>query len=192
MSGGIELVALQCLRCAAPIPAAPDEVAWVCATCGQGLLLDEDKGVAQLDVHFARASQEGSATWLPFWVTSGTVHIASRQTYGDNRGADELWAEPRMFVLPAFDCSLEEAGTWGTSFLRRPPSLAPGPAGRLQRVTVDPAGAQALAQFVVLTVEAERRDHLKAVTFVVDLEAPDLWVLPFADSAGALRLALAS
>ena len=38
------LVALQCTRCSTPVPAEPDEVAWICLNCGQGLLLDEVEG----------------------------------------------------------------------------------------------------------------------------------------------------
>ena len=35
----VELVPLLCVRCQAPVPARPGEVAWVCEQCGQGLVL---------------------------------------------------------------------------------------------------------------------------------------------------------
>lgn len=192
MREAVELIPLKCVRCGTPVPAAPDEVAWMCATCGQGLLLHESSGVLALDVSYAIPSQQSGMTWRPFWVTAGRVSFRVRETYGRDRGPDELWREPQTFILPAFECSLEEAGTWGMGFLRQPPQLVAGPAGVLERVTVDPQAARALAEFVVLTVEAGRRDHLKRVEFDLELGAPVLWGLPFTGPPEGLELVIAA
>ncbi len=191
MSQGVELVPLQCGRCSTPVRAAPDEVAWVCANCGQGLLLDGESGLRALEVKYAAAAQQEGLVWRPFWVAAARVTFQARETYGHDRGSDEIWGAPQMFILPAFECSLEEAGAWGMGFLRQPPRLVEGPAGLLEGVTVDPQAARALAEFVVLTVEAERRDQLRSVAFDLDLEPPVLWAMPFTNESGTLRLALA-
>jgi hypothetical protein len=191
MSQGVELVPLQCVRCSTPVRATPDEVAWVCANCGQGLLLDGESGLRALEVKYAAVAQQAGLIWRPFWVTEGRVTFQARETYGHDRGPDEIWGAPQMFVLPAFECSLEEAGAWGVAFLRQPPRLVEGPAGLLEGVTVDPQAARALAEFVVLTVEAERRDQLRKVAFDLDLVPPVLWAMPFTNESGTLRLALA-
>jgi predicted RNA-binding Zn-ribbon protein involved in translation (DUF1610 family) len=191
MSQGVELVPLQCVRCSTPVRAGPDEVAWVCANCGQGLLLDGESGLRALEVKYAAAAQQEGLVWRPFWVAAARVTFQARETYGHDRGPDEIWGAPQMFILPAFECSLEEAGAWGMGFLRQPPRLVEGPAGLLEGVTVDPQAARALAEFVVLTVEAERRDQLRSVAFDLDLEPPVLWAMPFTNESGTLRLALA-
>jgi hypothetical protein len=188
---GIELVPLKCVKCGTAVPAAPDEVAWACANCGQGLLLDEEKGLVPIEVRYATAAQESGLTWKPFWVGSGRVTFQRRLTYGRQQGPDGRWQQPQTFILPAYECSLEEAGALGKGFLRQPPPLVAGPTGILERVTVDPQGAKALAEFVVLTVEAERRDQLKEVVFDLALDPPTLWVLPFAQKDGKLFLAAA-
>jgi hypothetical protein len=190
MSAAIELLPLFCTRCGTPIQAAPDEVAWMCATCGQGLGLDDEKGVQPLDVQFARATSQTGILWQPFWLAIGRVRFEQRETYGQDRGPDALWGSPQTFVLPAFECSLEEAGAWGLGFLRQPPRLAPGPPGPLPRVTVGAEDVKTLGEFVVLTVEAERRDQLKSVLFHLDLERPVLWALPFSGPEGAQQLAI--
>ncbi len=189
MSATVELVPLLCSRCNTAVPAAPDEVAWVCANCGQGLLLDDEKGIRPLEVRFARPGAEAGLLWKPFWVAVGRVMFELRQTYGRDRGPDEMWASPQTFVIPAFECSLEEAAEWGLGFLRNPPNLVPGENGKLERATLGAEEARTLAEFVVLTVEAGGRDQLKAVSFTLDLEAPVLWALPFTGGEGSLRAA---
>ena len=189
MNQSIELVPLKCVQCGTAVPAAPDEVAWACPNCGQGLLLDEEKGLVPLEVRYMAAAQETGVTWKPFWVARGRVTFQRRTAYGRQQGPDERWQQPQVFVLPAYECSLEEAGALGMGFLRQPPPLEAGPTGVLERVTVDPQGARALAEFVVLTVEAERRDHLKEIAFDLALDPPTLWVLPFAQREGKLFLA---
>jgi len=34
-------------------PCSAGEVAWVCETCAQGMLLDEDQGIKKIDVFFS-------------------------------------------------------------------------------------------------------------------------------------------
>jgi len=56
--------------------------------------------------------------------------------------------------------------------------LQEGPAARYEPVTLSPDDAPALAEYIVMAVEAGRKDSLKAAEISVYLEPPDLWVLP--------------
>ena len=75
------LLPLQCLKCQSPLPAEVDEVAWVCATCGQTMLLDESQptGLSPLEIHYEAGVRSGELG-RPFWVAQGVV-IVNRQTY---------------------------------------------------------------------------------------------------------------
>ena len=53
MSQPIQLLPMYCLKCQTPIPAGVDETVWVCSACGQGLLLDPEKGLQALEIHVA-------------------------------------------------------------------------------------------------------------------------------------------
>ena len=53
MDRPIELVPLVCIQCSTAIPAGVEEVAWVCAQCGQGMYLDEARGLEALDIHYS-------------------------------------------------------------------------------------------------------------------------------------------
>jgi hypothetical protein len=188
----VELVLLKCLKCATHLPAEEAEAAWVCAQCGQGMQLTPD-GLAPLTVNWA-AARPGApgAIWLPFWVFAGTVHFASRENYGGRSDPDKLWEARRRFYVPAFPASLEQIETIGADLTRKQIPLKAGPpVGALKNCALLPGDAEQAAQFIVLTIEADRRDKLKTVAFTLNLDAPELWVLPFVGETGARNLALA-
>jgi len=180
MTALIELIGLKCFKCETPVPAAPDEIAWVCARCGQGLMLDEVSGVASQAFNFATGIPEGKKG-NPFWVAGGNLRL-NRQTYGsfgkkDNESA-EFWAQPRQFFVPAFACDLETMVNAGVALLRNPPNLAAGNPAPFLPVTVLPQDVYPLAEFIVVAIEAERKDSIKQIDFTLELRAPELWVLP--------------
>jgi hypothetical protein len=106
--------------------------------------------------------------------------MLQRQTYGSNRSgeAQDYWSRPRRFFIPAYDCPLDEAVQECLQRLARPEELEPGPLAAFRSVTLAEEDLQALAEFVVLAIEARRKDKLREVVFSVKLEPPDLWVLP--------------
>jgi hypothetical protein len=178
MTMPVTLIPLKCVRCETPVPAQPDEVAWVCAQCGQGLLLDEERGLVPLEVHFAASAIEGRGN--PFWVTNGTVTL-QRETYDafgkKTKKSRRLWNQPRRFFVPAFTCPLDMLISLGTGLLLRPPELQPGSPCPFAPVTLLPQDVAALVDFIVMAIEAERTDKVKSVHFSTRLDSPSLWIL---------------
>jgi hypothetical protein len=152
--------------------------------------LTDDAALQSVDVHFAKPREADNLRWLPFWVMPVRVQIAERQSYGRDQAPEARWDSPQRFVLPAFDTTPEEAAKWGARFLREAVQLEAGPVGTLSGVTVTPEEAQALAEFVVLTLEAERRDKIKSLRAVLDFGEVELWCLPFAAAGSEHRLAV--
>ncbi len=182
----IRLVPLQCMKCHAPVPAQPDELAWVCEQCGQGLLLEaspapgpNESATRALDVFFSNAIQPGQKG-RPFWVASGQVTLTERQTYkGDEgRAAREFWGAPHLFYVPAWETSLDEVISMGVSLLLHPQRLEPGSHTPFLPVVTAPADVRALVEFMVISIEADRRDALKTVLYDLKLEPLQLWILP--------------
>src|SRR5512135_1929135 len=127
-TASIELGLLKCSRCGALVPAQEDEMAWVCAQCGQGLQLALD-GLAPLTVQWA-AGRAGvtSLRWAPFWVFVGTVTFSSRESYSGSRPPEKLWGPPVRFFVPAFAATLRQMQELGADLTRRQIKLAAGPA----------------------------------------------------------------
>jgi hypothetical protein len=181
MNTSVELKLLKCPQCSTPVPAEEGEVAWVCATCGQGLQLTDD-GLAPLLVHWAAAPTGAHVqSWRPFWAFDGSVHFSQRLSYSGHTEPEALWNSPRRFYLPAYACPLAQLQALGADLTRRQPDLQTGPAaGALQGCTFLPDDARRAAEFVVLTIEAARPDKLRSIQFDLQLAPAELWLLPFA------------
>ena len=180
MDKPVELVPLVCLRCSTPVPAEVDQVAWVCANCGQGLSLDEETGLQPLEVNYS-ARIPANTAGQPYWVAEGIV-ILQRETYGSSRKqaaeAQQFWSMPRRFFIPAFHCPLEELLTQGSHLILQPPDLQPGPPALFEPVTLYAEDAAAAAEFIVIAIEASRPDKVKEISFELQLSTPALWILP--------------
>jgi len=177
----VRLIPMLCPKCQTPVGAHPEETAWVCATCGQGLILDDATGLQPLEFHYA-AGMPANQPGRPFWIATGTVRLGERKTYYANseavKEAAAMWAVPRRFFVPAFTLPLEQSLELGTRLLVQPPSLELGSPAAFTPVTVRPEDMRPLVEFIVLGLEAGRKDKLMSVEFGLELETPELWILP--------------
>lgn len=181
MTGKIELVPLRCIRCDSPVPAEGEEIAWACAQCGQGLLLDEQQGLENLDIHYSGKIQPGEKG-QPYWVAQGTVDLEREvhDSWKDShqREADQFWGHKRQFIIPAFNTSLDELLHLSTSLFTSQPELVDGSAAPFEAVTLSPLDLRSLIEYIVLAVEAKRSDKIKSISVAVEIEPPSLWILP--------------
>ena len=174
----VELIALNCIRCGTPIPAEIDEVAWACEQCDQGQQLGES-GLLPLEIHYAQGiapNQKGK----PFWVCEGRVTL-QRDTYGQAKSeteAQQFWSQPRKFVIPAFLYPVDEFSNDGVRWLQNPPMLQPGPVAQFEPATVAVEDVRTWAEFLVMALEAARKDKVKTIEFKLALLEPQLWILP--------------
>jgi hypothetical protein len=178
METPVELVALNCIRCGHPIPAEIDEVAWICEQCEQGQQLGKN-GLLPLEIHYAqeiKPNQKGK----PYWVCEGRVTL-QRDTYGraqSDKEARQFWSQPRRFVIPAFLYPVDEFADDGIYWLRNPKNLRSGPVSQFESVTVSVDDVRIWAEFLVMALEAARKDKVKTIQFQLELAEPRLWVLP--------------
>jgi hypothetical protein len=176
----IALIPMQCVRCQNPLLAQPGEVVWVCPTCGQGQQLSDTHGLLPQVVRYAAGiPQNGKGK--PVWVVEGQAALrrTSFDAFDNRKDMEQFWAAPRRFFIPAYDLPLDQLTSTALGLLREPVSLqeAPGPAAFFP-VTVHPEDIQPLAEYILLAVEADRRDRIKQLEFTLTLGQPELWILP--------------
>jgi hypothetical protein len=170
---------MLCVNCQAPIPAQPEEVAWVCELCHQAQMFTEENGLKAIQVQYS-ASIPANTRGKPVWVATGQVTLQSRLTFkGDQSStATAFWQTPYRFFIPAYNLGLEQIAEVGTRLLLQPPAIHPGTPTPFEPVTILPADLQALGEFIILSIEAGRKDDLKEVRFTLQLGDAELWVLP--------------
>jgi hypothetical protein len=180
MSEPVQLIALQCIRCGTSLPAEIEEVAWACEQCGQGMRLHEEDVLIPLEIRYA-AEIQPPKKGRPFWVCEGRVTL-KRQTYGVFSGktgqAQEFWSQPRRFFIPAFHYPLDEFTRVGVQWLQKHPTLQAGEPSPFEPVTISPDDVSVWAEFLVMALEAERKDKVKSVSFSLELDEPELWIFP--------------
>jgi hypothetical protein len=66
----------------------------------------------------------------------------------------------------------------GKGLLVKPPELQSGPATKFEAITVPTSSMQPIAEFIVMAIEAGRKDKAKEIRFKLQLDEPELWVLP--------------
>jgi hypothetical protein len=173
----VVLVPLSCVKCSAPLPAEPDQVAWVCPVCNQANYLDDEMGLQPLEIFYA-ASLAQNATGKPYWVTDGRASV-QRETFGSskNNEAQQFWSQTRRFFIPAYRAPLEALLAKATELLLNQPDLMPGASALFEPVTMDIKDVAAAAEFIIVAIEAGRPDRLKKVDFQLKLTKPVLWIL---------------
>jgi hypothetical protein len=147
------------------------------------VLLDDQKGLLPLEVEYATGIAP-NALGKPFWVAEGQASVG-RETYSGNqaREAQDFWGQPRRFFVPAFTSSLENLLSLGTNLLLNPPAFQlrseeGGPPARFEPVTLHAEDVTAAAEFIIVAIEAGRRDKLKRIDLSLKLSTPCLWILP--------------
>jgi hypothetical protein len=114
-------------------------------------------------------------------VTEGQVNLQRDVYRSSGKSAQEavqFWSSPRRFLIPAYTLPQEDLLAQTTRFLIQPPALKSGPQAPFEPVTLSMEDIQPVAEFIVMAIEAGRKDMLKNIHFTLDLSTPSLWILP--------------
>jgi hypothetical protein len=188
----MKLLPLRCPSCRQHLPVENDDVLVDCAHCCTAVLVD-DEGVRTADVRFAvssRAAAQGGR-WLPYWVFHGRVHIQQRETQGGGgwgilgltpeAESRQLWGSDRYLYVPAWNLHLREAQAIGSELIQAQPahSFVPRPeSAQVETATIMAQDAAKMLEFIVLAIEARRKDWLKRLVFELEVGPGELWLLP--------------
>ena len=183
----MKLLALRCPVCNQPLAPENEHIVFACGHCHAAVHIGDD-GLTPMDLHYATPAAGATVThWLPYWVFHGRVHITRRDTQGrgsSEGAATQFWGQPRHLYVPAWELSLKVAQQMGSTMIQRQPLPQPLPqpaGGRLLPVTLTADDARKMLEFIVLAIEARRKDWLKRLEFHLELEPPALWAFPSDD-----------
>jgi hypothetical protein len=191
----MKLLALKCPVCGQRLdPQNNQVVVMECGQCDTAVSIDPDAGVSQTTVQYAQGKENAEA-WLPLWVFDAQVNITSRKTQKrDGRSEQDshkLWGSPRQLCVPAWTLEMQTARQLGTKLIETPPQLqaTAKPNGVIMaEMIVAQEDALKLIEFIVLSIEAERKDWLTDLQFDIKTQATQLWIVPARQNRGQWQL----
>ena len=178
MRQSVSLIPLQCPSCETPVAAGIGEHAWKCSQCSQGIQLNAERMLKEIIITYQQAALD-NVIGYPYWVVEVDVRL-ERETLQGNRNEEmnQFWENPRNFFIPAFEMDLTDRLQKAVTLLKSPPLLIAVESYNFRPVVMAAQDLKAYVEFIVLQVEAERRDDLNHLVFDLQLSEAQLWVLP--------------
>lgn len=181
----MKLILLRCPNCSSALKPGIDDIVYACPNCSLPIHI-EAEGPKIIGIQYAvpPKGKDSEKIWVPFWVFEGRVQIKQRETQGrrsSTKDSLELWGAPRRLYVPAWDLSIHTAQEVGSKITQSQPAMrfVERPAeAQLIRAIVSPDDALKLLEFIILAIEARRKDWLKELVFDLEVGEPALYALP--------------
>lgn len=181
----MKLLALRCPQCGQNLaPQDNEAVVTMCGHCYTAVTLHQT-GLQTIDVTYAAPSTDRVDGWLPVWVFNGRVNLQKREAQSGDKGASkdaaQLWQKVQRLYAPAWNLPAGHARSLGSQMVQAQPLFQPIPHpddALLMEVVIAPEDGLKLLDFIVLTIEAERKDWLRDLKFNIEATTPNLWAVP--------------
>lgn len=191
----VNIVAVKCPSCGQAIEGRSGDRVFLCQ-CGV-MHTRDDQGTRQLPYIIASPRSPNPPTqslvYIPFWQLDSNVTIFHDRSEGGflHKLFGKDWRGGRMFIfVPAVDWDPQTYKHWASTLTGNPPGIRPassfGPYARWP-VTVEEGEAAQLADFMILTFEAEKPGVLQEISYEVKVLGSSLIYLPFEQSSGGIQ-----
>ncbi len=195
----VRVILVKCTQCGAPVQGDHADRVYVCGSCGTAHTRD-DSGAKPLKYEIASpnpaAIAQGEPVYLPVWRLDSEVTINRARSEGGflNKLFGKDWKGGRMMVfVPAIEWDPKSFKYWAQTLTTKPPqyTLAQG-FGNHKRMAlaISEEGAMQLADFLVLTFEAEQPGVLQDIDYTVKVHGTQLVYLPFLQTQAGFTIAL--
>ena len=191
----VRLTAVKCPSCGQGIEGRSGDRVFLCQ-CGV-LHTRDDRGTRQLAYTIAAPESPDvpipSVVYIPFWQLDSHVTIHHERSQGGffHKLFGKDWRGGRIFIfVPAVDWDPGTYKHWASALTSQPPKVYSattfGPYEQLP-VTIEETEAGQLADFLILTFEAEKPGVLQDIAYEVKVLGSSLLYLPFDRSGGGLK-----
>ncbi len=195
----VRVTLVKCTQCGAPVQGDHADRVYVCGSCGTAHTRD-DSGSKPLKYEIAApnpaAIAQGEPVYLPVWRLESEVTINRTRTEGGflNKLFGKDWKGGRMMIfVPAVDWDPKSFKYWAQTLTTKPPTYTPAQGfGKHKRMALGLSveDAMALADFLVLTFEAEQPGVLQDIDYSVKVHGSQLVYLPFLQTQSGFTIAL--
>lgn len=189
--------AIKCKNCGSGLVVEMNDNVTYCSSCGSGFEIINGE-LTPIEINFATASlkSEGEIVYKPFWLLKTNVDILERTSSGGFMknifgGSSESKGDI-AFYIPAFTCSLDSLKEIASTFTSKNPVASPQKYNaKLTGFAYGKEDAKKLAEFILISFEAEKSDMMKTFKYVMNFNSCEILGIPFYKSAdGRLKDAI--
>ncbi|HMS35313.1 MAG TPA: hypothetical protein PKC91_14615 [Ignavibacteria bacterium] len=180
------LEAVKCKKCDSGLMVEVNDNIVYCSSCGSGFEIIEGV-LTPIEINFAAAAirSEGEMIYKPFWLLKSNINIAERKASGNFLknifgGSNDNTSGNITFYIPAFYCSIESMKNLATQFTMRNPVSSPQKYNtKLVGFAYGKEDAKKLAEFILISLEAEKSDTMKSFNYEMKFESMEILGIPF-------------
>lgn len=181
-----KLEAVKCKKCDSGLMVEINDNIVYCSSCGSGFEIINGE-LTPIEINFAAAALrgEGEMIYKPFWLLKTQINIAERKASGNFLknlfgGSSENTSGNITFYIPAFFCSIESMKDLATQFTMRNPVASPQKYNtKLTGFAFGREDAKKLAEFILISLEAEKSDTMKSFSYDLNFESMEILGIPF-------------
>ncbi len=195
----MKVIAVKCPQCNSPIQSKVRDHLFYCTRCNT--MHVRNGGVEKLDYEIGEFNQsaQGERIYMPFWRVYATFLVHSKSVEGGALFRLTQWLKGgsnsgNIFIyVPATELDNTGFKTLATRFTSNPPKYATrlnfGNVNRLP-ATISKQEAANLADFVIVTMEAEQPGVLQQLNYSLTVNDTKLVYLPFVKGPQGMMPAL--
>ncbi|MBS1493540.1 MAG: hypothetical protein JST55_08515 [Bacteroidetes bacterium] len=181
-----KLVAIKCKSCDSGLVVSLNDNITYCQSCGSGWEIIDGE-LHPIEINFAAAAMrgDGELVYKPFWLVTANINILERESSGGFfsnlfGGSKEQTSGTIKFYIPAFTCELEKMKNLALAFTSSNPVASPQKFNtRLVGFNYGKEDAKKLAEFLLITIEAEKSDTIKTFRYDMNFEKLEILGIPF-------------
>lgn len=187
------LEAVKCKKCGSGLVVEVNDNIVYCSSCGSGFeLINGD--MVPIEINFAAAAIRGTGEMIykPFWLLRTNITIHERKATGNFLknlfgGSNENASGDITFYIPAFYCPIDAMKQLATEFTMRNPVASPQKYNtKLVGFAYGKEDAKKLAEFVLISLEAEKKDVMKSFQYTINFESMEILGIPFYNQGGGM------
>jgi len=180
-----KLEAIKCKNCGSGLVVEINDYVTYCGSCGSGFEIVNGE-LQPIEINFASTVIPGNSevVYKPFWLIKTKVEILERTSAGGFMknlfgGSSESSGEI-AFYIPAFYCTLDNLKKVATAFTQRNPVASPQKYNaKLTGFAYGKEDAKKLAEFLLISFEAEKSDTMKTFRYNIDFNSFEILGIPF-------------
>lgn len=180
------LEAVKCKKCGSGLLVEVNDNIVYCSSCGSGFEIINGE-LLPIEINFAAAALrgEGDMIYKPFWLIKTNINIADRKATGNFLknifgGSNQASSGSITFYIPAFYCSIDALKHLATQFTMSNPVASPQKYNtKLVGFAYGKEDAKKLAEFILISLEAEKNDVMKSFSYKINFESMEILGIPF-------------